>query len=244
MLLTCCLLSMWRLSRWVGCWTIRCLQRVVLAGTVLGAQQHAGFICTGHVRAPVQMLIKLGAGVCITHQAAFGDGTDLPHAVRAIIWGCKHSLCRPAHADLMSQNEEDDATFWSRLISEPDRPQDELLAPLGPRAARNKQQQQPEDKSPSPPAHGSRQLSQRYSEELPDSGGGGGARPSKPKKARRPGKAVSRVSDKPGAPVEGAVLRIDRWPLEAAEGGKVGRGVRARDGIPCCDGAPQMLERG
>lgn len=140
----------------------------------------------------------------------------------------------------MSQNEEDDATFWSRLISEPDRPQDELLAPLGPRAARNKQQQQqPEDKSPSPPAQGSRQLSQRYSEELPDSGGGIGR--VKPKKARRPGKAGSRVSDKPGAPVEGAVLRIDRWPLEAAEGGKVGCGFKAGRLVYSRLGAGQML---
>jgi hypothetical protein len=156
--------------------------------------------------------------------------------------GCKQASCCPAHADPTLQNEEDDATFWSRLISEPDRPQDELLAPLGPRAARNKQQQQqPEDKSPSPPAHGSRQLSQRYSEELPDSGGGAN-RPSKPnKKARRPGKAVSRVSDKPGAPVEGAVLRIDRWPLETVEGGKVGCGFSAGGVFYSGFGAVQIL---
>lgn len=121
------------------------------------------------------------------------------------------------------QNEEDDATFWSRLIAVPDRPHEDLSAPLAPRAARTKQQQhqhqQPDSKSGSPTPQGSRHMSQQYSDEVP--AGAGASRP-KPKKARRPGGGGgSRVTDKPGAPVEGAVLRIDQWPLEPAQGGKV-----------------------
>jgi hypothetical protein len=119
------------------------------------------------------------------------------------------------------QNEEDDATFWSRLVAEPDRPQAGPAAPLAPRAARTKQQQQqqPDSKSASPTPQGSRQLSQQYSDEPPT--GAGASRP-KPKKARRSGGGGgSRASDKPGAPVEGAVLRIDQWPLEPAQDGKV-----------------------
>jgi hypothetical protein len=119
------------------------------------------------------------------------------------------------------QNEEDDAAFWRRLIAEPDRPQEDLAAPLAPRAARTKQQQQqqPDNKSVSPSPQGSRQLSQQYSDEPP--AGAGASRP-KPKKARRPGGGGgSRLSDKPGAPVEGAVLRVDQWPLAPVQDGKV-----------------------
>jgi len=139
------------------------------------------------------------------------------------------------------QNEEDDATFWSRLISEPDRPQDELLAPLGPRAARTKQQQQ---QVSSPP--GSRQLSVQDSDELP---GGqqqqhqGGSRP-KVKRARKPGGGGSRAagSDKPGAPVEGAVLRIAAWPLEEGQGDKVSEHLGGGGSIP--QGTVQVHQQG
>lgn len=125
---------------------------------------------------------------------------------------------------VLPQNEEDDATFWSRLIAEPDRAQDDLTAPLGPRAARTKQQQQVDSRSASPTPQGSRQLSQQYSDDVP--AGAGGSKP-KPKKPRRQGGGGgSRASDKPGAPVEGAALRIDRWPLEPAQDGKV-------DGVDC-----------
>lgn len=141
---------------------------------------------------------------------------------------------------LVPQNEEDDATFWSRLISEPDRPQDELNAPLGPRAARTKQQQQEADgaaKSASRSPPGSRQpSSQQLRDESPPPGGAGGSRP-KAKKARRLGGGAgrsSRGSDKPVAPVEGAVLRIDAWPLEPTQDGKVGyTGGRCERRLPC-----------
>ena len=130
------------------------------------------------------------------------------------------------------QAEEDDATFWSRLIAEPDRPQEEAQAPLGPRAARSKAPGTSKPDASSPP--GSRQLSLQHSDDLSVEEEQHQAPPAvKPraKKARKAGGGGGGragggggVSDKPGAPVEGAALRVAQWPLEeGAEGeGKVG----------------------
>lgn len=116
------------------------------------------------------------------------------------------------------QNDEDDATFWSRLIREADRPQEEAQQPLGLRAARVKALGADEaDVDTNKPGSRSHSMS-------PDGSGGEGDEGrhkalagSKVKKG--PSRRRKGVSNEPGPPVEGAVLRVDEWCWDVDESG-------------------------
>jgi hypothetical protein len=120
------------------------------------------------------------------------------------------------------QNEEDDATFWSRLIREEDRPaeQQEILMPRAARLAaaagaaagtNNNSSLGPRSRSSTPLGA----LSDAEADAEPAAARG------KAKKAKAGGKKKQHGgSSEPGPPVEGAVLRVDEWLLDVDETGR------------------------
>eukprot|EP00879_Flechtneria_rotunda_P012304 GHRR01012851.1.p1 GENE.GHRR01012851.1~~GHRR01012851.1.p1 ORF type:complete len:597 (+),score=210.52 GHRR01012851.1:462-2252(+) len=137
-----------------------------------------------------------------------------------------------AAADLLSsfnvatfKSDEDDATFWSRLIREADRPP-EVDEPLGPRAARltiataadntGRQGSNPLG-IPSRSLSGTPQLSDNEHEH-----GRSAGQQRQQKKAKGAGATKRRAgsssnSSEPGPPVDGALLRVDQWLPDVCE---------------------------
>jgi hypothetical protein len=125
------------------------------------------------------------------------------------------------------KNEEDDATFWNRLISVDDRTalEQEQHTELLPRAARLK----PEERA----ALGLQGDSGDSEAEGEEGGGSAGKKTGAAagaKKARpRARAAVKRdaASGEPGPPVDGAALRVDEWLLDVGPDGRPLKQVRA-----------------
>jgi hypothetical protein len=127
------------------------------------------------------------------------------------------------------KNEEDDATFWNRLISVDDRAalEQEQHTELLPRAARLK----PEERA----ALGLQGDSGDSDQEGEEGGGSGskkaGAAAGAKKARPRARAAVKRdaASGEPGPPVDGAALRVDEWLLDVGPDGRPLKQVRGWD---------------
>lgn len=122
---------------------------------------------------------------------------------------------------VVSQNDEDDATFWSRLIREEDRPQQQE-EPLLPRTARMNAATY--NSSDNPPSRSGTPM-EVSDAELEAAGAAGGKGRSKKTKGGSK-KRHGGVSSEPGPPVEGAVLRVDEWLLDVDESGRPAAKVR------------------
>lgn len=127
------------------------------------------------------------------------------------------------------KNEEDDATFWNRLISVDDRAalEQEQHTELLPRAARLK----PEERA-ALGLQGDSGDSEQEGEEGEEGGGSGskkaGAAAGAKKARPRARAAVKRdaASGEPGPPVDGAALRVDEWLLDVGPDGRPLKQVR------------------
>ncbi|KAF8073052.1 CHR5 [Scenedesmus sp. PABB004] len=149
---------------------------------------------------------------CVLHAGPRARG-------RAAATAPRRAVCTRAQSD------EDDATFWSRLIREEDRPAERdaaAAAPLGPRAARAKP-------ASAPPGDGRRSSGSRSATPgSEDPGGRAGSRPSAAAAAAPGGGGGAKKKSKkgkgppgePGPPVEGAALRVDAWPLAVDNAGR------------------------
>jgi chromodomain-helicase-DNA-binding protein 1 len=147
------------------------------------------------------------------------------------------------------QNDEDDATFWSRLIREDDRPKEQLAAPLGPRAARLKpitdaegegpglmsRSHSPQGSDPDEDPAAAALAGRASSSQKPV----GGKKPAAGSRKKRSGSS----HQEPGPPVEGAALRVDEWLWEVDETGRPLQGNKVRTPprlsaltglLPCC----------
>jgi chromodomain-helicase-DNA-binding protein 1 len=114
------------------------------------------------------------------------------------------------------KNDQDDATFWSRLITveERDKVEKENKEDLLPRAARLR----PEERA----ALGLADSSDSDAEGGEGGEGGSGKKPAGKKARARPRGAVKKnVSGaEPGPPVDGAALRVDEWLLDVDVNGR------------------------